>query len=91
MGRARVFLHDRRTSEPNFAHCVRLLGSCGAWAESLPEGHVITHNDLNMIQIPVEVALALLRDRLGDGSEIGAAASAAFDMLTAFRVVEDRD
>lgn len=78
-------LIDRTLQDPNFLHVVELVGTAAGWAESLETGHRIGHNDRNMVQIPVEVAMAFIRHHEHDGGDLGAACRKALSMLAQWR------
>lgn len=75
----------RHTSDDNFAHCLTLLGPSAAWAETLEVGNALTRNDIVMVQIPVEVALAFMRDHVSAPGPIGDAVRSAFGLIDVVR------
>lgn len=83
-------LIEQRRADTNFAHTCHLLGPIAAWAEDLKVGHVLEHDDLNMITIPVEIALAFLDEHLGAEGELGDAARKARELFAGFRSAAKR-
>ena len=76
---------DRTVEDGNFAHTVSLLGFVGAWAESLPDDHQLGWNDVNMIHLGVEVALAFMKVHADEQSPLGLACRQALDNLALAR------
>lgn len=78
-------LIERRLVDDNFAHTVALMGMCAAWAEQVTENQRVSFNDRNLIHLPVEIALAFMREHLSDQSKLGEACRSAFQHLGEFR------
>jgi hypothetical protein len=51
----------RNVEDENFAHCVKLTIMCAEFIKGLKPGHKLDQNDLNMVSIPCEVALAFIK------------------------------
>lgn len=78
-------LIDRSMSDENFAHTVTLVGMCAAWAEGLRDGDTIGSNDGNMAAIPVEIALAFMKEHAKEDTELGTACRKSFEFLELMR------
>ena len=65
-------LLPRSVADANFIHVVRMFPLMRMWAQALMVGAVIEFNDRNMVQMPVEIAEALIRERAGAGDDLAA-------------------
>jgi hypothetical protein len=65
MGTADRYI-SRNVNDENFQHVLSLFVICKGWAMSIEEGHKIDFNDINMVQLPVQIAEALLK-HIADG------------------------
>lgn len=65
-----VELIGRRLDDPNFAHVLRMFPLLRSWATNCI-GTRIDFNARNMVQLPVEVAEAFIRERACDATELG--------------------
>jgi hypothetical protein len=80
---------ERTVSDDNFAHTLTLLGPCIAWIETIERGHVLDQNDLNMMSIPAEIALAFAKRCIADGSSLAGAAVQTVELLAQFRTARE--
>lgn len=80
-------LIERSIADVNFSHTVGLVGVCIAGVEAMQEGHELSHDDINMIHIPMEIALAFIRHHALEETPLGDAARSSLHMLEAFRSV----
>jgi hypothetical protein len=78
-------LRERHVTDENFDHCLNLLGICAAWCEGIKEGQKLDFNDRNMVQIPVEIALAFVRERATEDSDLGRACLASLKQFARLR------
>lgn len=78
-------LIERSVEDDNFAHVLHLVGMCAAWSEAVREGHRVDFNDVNMIHIPTEVALAFMKECAKDQGKLGEASRSALEYLKASR------
>lgn len=77
--RATQPLIPRSVGDDNFIHTLSLFPYIRLWAEALEPDYEITFNDRNMIQIPVELLGALMRERAEVNDPIGQACKAALE------------
>lgn len=82
-------LIDRAITDENFSHVILLAPYTVIFAEEMAEGQKIQHNDRNMVQIPVELLVAFIKDKARDQSAIGQACRDALEMLQTLRGMTD--
>ena len=63
----------RSVSDANFIHTLQMFPLMRMWAEGVEEGMEVDFNGRNMVQMPVEIAEALIRERALVLDEIGGA------------------
>lgn len=82
-------LIEREISNPNFHHCITLMGAVAPWAGEVTEGQRLSFNDINMVHIPVEIALAFIKAHAADDSPLGEACRTALATRKAFQEARD--
>lgn len=78
---------QRSVGDAGFAHFLMLAASAITWAKTIPVGHKIDFNDINMIQIPAEALEALIRHHArieNNSGELHQKATAALEFLEQF-------
>lgn len=58
---SRIPLIERELDDANFHHCITLMGAIAPWAGEVTEGQELSRDDLNMVHLPVEIALAFIK------------------------------
>jgi hypothetical protein len=85
MPKSRKSLIARRVDDDNFAHAVSLMGAMAAWAEEVNEDDHLCFNSINMIHLPVEIALAFMTEYASAETQLGDAVRTAMATLKEFR------
>lgn len=78
-------LIEREITDANFHHCITLMGAVAPWAGEVTEGQRLSSDDLNMVHIPVEIALAFIKNHVDDQTPLGEACRTALATRKAFQ------